>query len=339
MPTAYFAPTLLPPLLRLLANEGISSDSVLANTSVSEEDIFSKTNIKIDNGLKILQNAINLSHNELLGLDLGKCLGLNTSVVGYAVMAAENMRSVLEIAIEMHSLNYPSAEAEIEYFPDTILITYNHAYQNSSVQRLLTLTLISMQIVHSTELFAHATPPRPLTIELDFPDDGKIDSYREAFYCDEITFGAPRASISWTSEFLDVPRPNFDHAISEQMRGIALQRLAQLSEAPNLSDLLKSLLLDAPPPIPNLNEAAKKLCMSSRTLRRKLAELNTSYQEILTSTRLQIAQEYLQKTDLSIKQISELCGFTESHNFSLAFKRWTQLSPTEYRKKNQPSPQ
>ena len=51
----------------------------------------------------------------------------------------------------------------------------------------------------------------------------------------------------------------------------------------------------------------------------------------LQSCRIAAAKKYLAETTLGIGRIVELCGFTDSSNFSRTFRRTTGCSPTEFR--------
>ena len=54
--------------------------------------------------------------------------------------------------------------------------------------------------------------------------------------------------------------------------------------------------------------------------------------EYLLSIRLAKAKEYLQKTNKSIGDVAELCGFYSANYFGLIFKKKENLSPLSYRK-------
>lgn len=77
--------------------------------------------------------------------------------------------------------------------------------------------------------------------------------------------------------------------------------------------------------------AAKALRTSERTMRRRLAQEQTSFQKVLDQYRAALAQDYLSVTTLSTQQIGELLGFTEATNFRRAFLRWVKQSPHHYR--------
>jgi AraC-like DNA-binding protein len=79
------------------------------------------------------------------------------------------------------------------------------------------------------------------------------------------------------------------------------------------------------------DRVARQLNRSASTLHRQLGTENTSYREVLDSTRRGLAEEYLRDDKFSIAEVAYLLGFSDQSNFSRAFKRWTSRTPHEYR--------
>ena len=107
--------------------------------------------------------------------------------------------------------------------------------------------------------------------------------------------------------------------------------MANLSDS-EVSARVKSKLIELLPS-GKVNEevVAGSLNMSLRSLQRKLSDENVSYKELLESTRMTLALEYIKLPKYSINEITYLLGFSEQSNFSRAFKRWTKQTPTSYR--------
>ncbi len=57
----------------------------------------------------------------------------------------------------------------------------------------------------------------------------------------------------------------------------------------------------------------------------------TSVMGYLTSCRFAAAKRFLAQTSLPVGRVAELCGFSDSSNFSRSFKALTCLSPSEFR--------
>ncbi len=78
---------------------------------------------------------------------------------------------------------------------------------------------------------------------------------------------------------------------------------------------------------------AQTLNLSPRTLQRRLQEKGTSFQQLLDNCRKQHALDYVAQQYLSVSQIGYMLGFSEQGSFSRAFRRWTGMSPSQFRRK------
>ena len=76
---------------------------------------------------------------------------------------------------------------------------------------------------------------------------------------------------------------------------------------------------------------AKRLACSPRTFQRKLKQAGTSYTCLLDEMRQQLSVHYLREAPIAVSEIAFLLGFSESSAFHRAFKRWTGISPGEFR--------
>lgn len=85
---------------------------------------------------------------------------------------------------------------------------------------------------------------------------------------------------------------------------------------------------------PSLENAASELGMSGRTLRRKLAEGGTSYQQELDAVREKLSKQYFLRGGQSVTELALMLGYTDSSAFAKAFRRWTGISPTEFQERH-----
>jgi AraC-like DNA-binding protein len=89
--------------------------------------------------------------------------------------------------------------------------------------------------------------------------------------------------------------------------------------------------LSVPGEFPSEAAVADALAVSGRTMRRQLGDLGTSFRDLLNQVRSDLAEQYLRNSTLSVEQIAQLLGYTETTNFRRAFNRWLGMSPREYR--------
>jgi len=77
---------------------------------------------------------------------------------------------------------------------------------------------------------------------------------------------------------------------------------------------------------------AERLDIKPRSLRTRLTDVGTNFNQLLADYRCNLAKRLLAKTDESIDEIVYLTGFSEPSTFYRAFKRWVGQTPVEYRK-------
>lgn len=107
--------------------------------------------------------------------------------------------------------------------------------------------------------------------------------------------------------------------------------LNELNSEANLVERIYNYLLQSPWDFPSQETIANQLSMSMRTLRRRLSELDTDYQTLVDAVKATLAKKYLLETEWSVHAIGEMLGYSEATNFKRAFKRWTGVTPTDYR--------
>ncbi len=81
----------------------------------------------------------------------------------------------------------------------------------------------------------------------------------------------------------------------------------------------------------SIERCADKLGISIRTLQTNLSESNQKFSDILEAHRAGLAKSYLEQVNLSLDDVAANLGYSEQSSFGRAFKRWTGLTPKQYR--------
>ena len=82
---------------------------------------------------------------------------------------------------------------------------------------------------------------------------------------------------------------------------------------------------------PTQEQVAEILNVSARTLQRKLGDSGTTFSRIVDETRHAQALAHFSRPQMSVNEVTHLLGFSCSSSFTRAFRRWTGLSPSEWR--------
>ncbi len=79
-----------------------------------------------------------------------------------------------------------------------------------------------------------------------------------------------------------------------------------------------------------LSDILEKIGISERSLQRKLESEGTNFRELVDKIRCEKAIQLIKNPSLSLENIANHLGYTNTKNFSRAFKRWTGKSPRRY---------
>jgi AraC-like DNA-binding protein len=82
---------------------------------------------------------------------------------------------------------------------------------------------------------------------------------------------------------------------------------------------------------PKMQEIARELHLSSRTLQRRLQDSGCSFQQVLEEARHQLARHYLTNSLLDLNETAYLLGYEDSNSFVRAFRVWEGIPPAHWR--------
>jgi AraC-like DNA-binding protein len=171
---------------------------------------------------------------------------------------------------------------------------------------------------------------RPLDVRLTRAKPADIEPYRHYYGC-PVQFGAREDSFLLSARAAHEPLPTANRQLAGMLDEILVAQLAALDRN-NLPARCKSNLLEQLTSGElTESEMAKQLHMSRRTLQRKLAESNTTYQKLVDDTRRDLALRYMEDSGKTLTDVTFLLGFSGQSAFTRAFKRWTGMSPTDFR--------
>ena len=131
---------------------------------------------------------------------------------------------------------------------------------------------------------------------------------------------------------MQLPFASYNPVTSQQALSLCRAQLAMLSLRGETTAAVERLLRPNLRDNPQMSEIALALHLSERTLRRQLAEEETSFSEVHDRLRTEQALELLQNPELDIAAIGNRLGFNDAREFRRAFKRWTGQTPSETRR-------
>lgn len=167
--------------------------------------------------------------------------------------------------------------------------------------------------------------------EFDFPRPAHADEYQYFFY-GEHKFDQPRSLIRFEAKYLDLPIIRNEQDLEELLQEAPYVFLVKPNNTASINAQIRQILERGQEnEMPDFESIAFQLNTSTQTLRRRLKDENTSFQEIKDQVRRDIAIYHLTQNKLSINEIALKVGFTEPSTFHRAFKKWTGVTPGDYR--------
>jgi AraC-like DNA-binding protein len=285
--------------------------------------------------LDAFEIAVALTGDADLGLHVGESVRpVHFGVLGYLMMSCETMRQAAERHRRWHEL---IADGErVEYRRDGDHSVQSHYFPDSDPSP--PPPAIACAAASTVTFVRWLTGPDDglRRVELPYPEPATASSRAEharLFGC-ELVFDAPRIVYRRDAATGRKPLVQGDQGLRRQMEERA-ERLAAARGAVDalIRDVRALVARRLPEGLPDLEAAAALLQLSPRILARRLAEHGTSYTRIVDEARHQLALGYIQDPSLSLLDIAYLLGFSEQSVFQRAFKRWTDLTPGEYRRR------
>ncbi|KAA1193478.1 AraC family transcriptional regulator [Pseudohalioglobus sediminis] len=206
----------------------------------------------------------------------------------------------------------------------------------SSRQHISHANVLLMMHRFYSWLIGRAIPLQAVHLRAPAPDDPQ--RYDKLFNC-PVRFDMPASGLVLTRQLLQHPLVQTEDSLREFLRHAPypLVKREQTGELQSLSRNIEQLLTAAgPQQLPTASDIARQLNVSPRTLHRRLTAEGTSFQQLKDNFRRELAVGYLHREDLSIDAIAAVMGFQDNSAFYRSFKKWTGVSPGQFRKRLRP---
>jgi AraC-like DNA-binding protein len=148
-----------------------------------------------------------------------------------------------------------------------------------------------------------------------------------------VFIGQPRNALVFPTSMLDRPLPGAMPGLHEQAHSAIAQQLPA-SAQDSLVHAIEHALMASPALLgQGIERMAERFNLHPRTLQRRLRDEGQVFADIQSRCRLQLAVNALKAEATDIETLSERLGFADRHSFTRAFKRWTGLTPSEFRQR------
>lgn len=272
-----------------------------------------------------------LTNDPAISVRAARCLKTNgLHALGYAMIAASSRDEVVRIVQRHFHVISTAAALDIE--------VGSKFYTISSVcEPAVNDEGFEMFLAFLSRLFNRLSEDdvRPVKLALHRPMASKAARDRfNAFFGTEVEFDAPQNIIVFNKQELFEPLGTANPEIrvhSEKMTAQYLQHYGSGEFRTIVRSQILSLLRNGRSSEENV---AKGLNMSCSSLSRRLRQEGVTYRQMLNETQRSLALQHLRDASLPISEIGFRIGFEDLSSFSRSFRRWTGVSPREWRRRN-----
>lgn len=278
--------------------------------------------------------AIKLSAEPALGLRMGSLSRLaQTGLAGVTAAQAPTLGEAARTLLRfepLYAANYRGNSVFVEDTQGAWLRFYSISPYND-YNRFVVDSLLSGWLAQLGQLAGQ--PVQAERMEIEFAAPGYAAVY-QPLCATPVHFAADGNQLRLSRATLEQPNPQHCPSTWQHLLQLCEMELAQHTRVRSLGERITHLL----GPLlnggrePDLEEVARHLQLPTWTLRRKLAEEGTRFRSLLNDTRQDLAETYIRDTELAFGEIAYLLGFASAEAFQRAFKRWTGLTPGEFRR-------
>jgi AraC-like DNA-binding protein len=338
-----FSPAKLAALVEVGVGLGLDAHALLEGTGLTPEavaDPFTLTSSM--QFLDAARNAVRLYRKPDLGVRVGRRMHVSGyGMYGYALLCSETLRRAFDAAVKYHQLANPMLDIRWVERDDALL----WIFPERGEIRLPDLDVPLYDFLIDLQFTVHVTLTKDIMGNWCVParasfmraEPSHAAALAEALEC-PLAFDQPQNLLSYPASWLSRSPRLANSITAAQVSRHCAHQLEQLRWQAGITRRVYQELTRTPGQFPDIEQIAECLCMTSRTLRRKLEAEGTSYSELFTSVRKALAIDYLTTTSLGVEDIAQTLGFSDSVGFRHAFKRWTGKTPSEVRRSGRLGP-
>jgi AraC-like DNA-binding protein len=282
-----------------------------------------------DSMTRLWQRAVAVSGNPAIGLNMAKVVRPGSfHVVGYALMSSHTLQEGFARLVRYQRIIAEGADLSFrplgQGYGLILSIHGDHlAPARQSAEASLACTLAFCRWISGK-------PITPLQVCFQGEPPSDLEPYQQAFQA-TLKFNCEHYALIFARSDLQTPLPTANAALAQLHDRFAGEYLARFSESRVTHQTRQVVCRLLPQGEPKRDAVAQALCLSQRTLQRRLQEEGTSFQQLLDDTRRELVVQYLAQPNLTLLEIAYLLGFADPSNFFRAFRRWFASTPGEYR--------
>jgi AraC-like DNA-binding protein len=285
------------------------------------------------------ERAFDLAGDRASGLALGsEDSGSTLAVVQQLIESCPNFAAALALVVECSPLLLDGSRLSVRREAKNTLVSFSSDAHSERARRfwnevaMIRFARVSgLVAIGSHPVEAWFDHPAPTQVEVrGSACEPEAEAYQRALRC-PVRFQMSFTGFVFPNSWLERPQSGYDPVLYELLQQETARALARLS-AGRISQRVRAVLAGMRLETrAEMASAAAALGMSERALRRRLAAEGASFRELVDDAQRERALVLARDARRSAEHVSKLLGFSEVSAYHRAFKRWTQLTPVQYR--------
>jgi len=315
---------------RVLELQGLDAAALFREQGI-DPNALRDPNARIPSGKwdRLMHRVAPLIHDPAFALRAAECWHpSNLGALGFAWLSSSTLRTGLERVVRYWHVLGQQSSSQLDESAVGLTLVFDSGRTDPLTAGVTADFTMALLLGMCRMNFGETL--RPLGVTLQYPRLGASTRYTAHFGC-LVRLDAPRNTFTLARSDAEKLLPTANRQIAATLDRILTEQLAQLDRSNVVARCKASLLEQLSSGELTEAQMAQQLNMSRRTLQRKLAEGETTYQKLVDDTRRDLALRYLEDPRYSITDITFMLGFSQQSAFTRAFKRWTGQAPTEYR--------
>jgi AraC-like DNA-binding protein len=267
--------------------------------------------------------------NPAFGLQAAQCWHpSNLGTLGYAWLSSATLRTALKRLVRYWRIVIADVTVRLDETPEGVEFVHTPPALDAALDWIRGDIVMAMIYDMCRTNWGQAFSPRRVAFRHTAPADA--GPYEALFGC-PVSFGADANRLLVGTAEADHPLPTGNQDLAAAHDRILVEQLARLDKTNVVARFRSSLLGRMTSGEFSEEDVARDLHMSRRSLQRRLSEADASYQSLVDGTRRDMALRYIEDPAKSATDITFLLGYSQQSAFTRAFRRWTGMSPSEYR--------
>ncbi len=314
-------------------------DSIFGATSIRLDDLDSPIReLSLSQYCHLFTEAARQTGNDNFGMHFGaqfkpKQLG----AIGYAAISSPT----LSAALRNMEFYFPAHQDQSSFslIPDNDMLWLSYRIFDPRIEDRRQDAELSMGMF--LNIFRHALGPDWSPLEVRFeherPDNA---SEHEKVFGAPVVFGRRTNAMAFRHHELEVVMPEQDPYLFSVIEPFLKSRCELHDNPEAFADIVRNQIkLNLSTSPPTLAQIARIFGLSESQFQHELQTHDLSFHDLLRAARQELSLHYMNDPEMPLTEVALLLGYSELSAFSRAFRKWTGMSPQQYRRSRKMTPQ